>query len=61
MCMTKMGRPPLPTEERKAHMLRIRMTDDDREQINQAAETEGESASEWARQILLKAAKRTLK
>ena len=38
-----------------------RVTDDDRKQINQAADTEGESASEWARQILLKAAKRTLK
>ena len=61
MCMATMGRPPLPDEQRKVHTFRIRMTDEDREQINRAAESQGEAASEWARQILLKAAKRALK
>lgn len=40
-------------------MFRIRMEDEDRECINQAASNEGETASEWARQVLLKAAKRS--
>jgi hypothetical protein len=58
--MTKMGRPPLPEQERKAHMFRIRMTQAEREEINRAASADGENSSEWARKVLLKSAKRKL-
>ncbi len=54
-----MGRPPLPDDARKGHMFRIRMTQDERDEIDRAAEAHGESASEWARNLLLKASRRT--
>ncbi len=54
-----MGRPPLPDDERKAHMFRIRMTQAERDEIDAAAGTQGEpSSSEWARSVLLKSARR---
>ena len=54
----QMGRPPLPEDERKGHMFRIRMTQAERDEIDRAAEAQGESASEWARVLLLKSARR---
>lgn len=54
----KMGRPHLPDDERKGHMFRIRMTQAERDEIDRAAESQGESASEWARVLLLKSARR---
>jgi uncharacterized protein (DUF1778 family) len=54
----QMGRPPLPAKERKAHMFRIRMTQAERDEIDRAAEAQGETASEWARVLLLKSARR---
>ena len=53
-----MGRPPMPDDERKAHMFRIRMTQAERDEIDRAADAQGESASEWARVLLLKSARR---
>lgn len=53
-----MGRPPLPDDARKGHMFRIRMTQGERDDIDRAAEAQGESASEWARKLLLRASKR---
>ena len=49
------GRPPKPDEERKSYMLRIRMTEDQKDELREAA---GQNISDWARAILLRAAKR---
>lgn len=43
------------------HMFRIRMRREERDEIDRAAEAEGESASEWARAVLLRAARRKRK
>lgn len=56
MFMSKTGRPPLPDDERKECTFRIRMTEDDRAQIDKAANANEVAASEWARKVLLKAA-----
>ena len=52
------GRPPKPPDERKDSELRIRLTADEREALDEAA---GGKTSTWARGILLKAAKRQQK
>ena len=49
------GRPPKPPEERKTAELRIRLTGAQREQLDAAADGD---TSTWARELLLKAAKR---
>lgn len=51
----KMGRPPLPPGERMDVILRIRLTPDERAELGRAA---GGDVSSWARQLLLRAAKR---
>lgn len=50
-----MGRPPKPPEERKAAELRIRLTEGQRATLDAAA---GQDTSTWAREVLLRAAKR---
>jgi hypothetical protein len=52
------GRPPKPPEERKAAELRIRLTDGQRAELDAAA---GQDTSTWARDVLLRAAKRSRK
>lgn len=52
---SKMGRPPKPPGERKDAELRIRLTPDERAELDRAA---GEDTSTWARDVLLRAAKR---
>ena len=49
------GRPPKPPEERKAAELRIRLTEGQRAELDAAA---GQDTSTWAREVLLRAAKR---
>ena len=49
------GRPPKPDEERRSAELRIRLTEDERESLDDAA---GGKTSTWARDVLLKAAAR---
>lgn len=49
------GRPPKPPEERKAAELRIRLTEAQRAELDAAA---GQDTSTWARDVLLRAAKR---
>lgn len=49
------GRPPKPPEERQNARLEIRMTDDELALIEKAA---GGKTSTWARQTLVRAAKR---
>ena len=53
--MTDRGRPKGPEELRRKNVLRIRLTDDERKQLDAAA---GDSTSTWARDVLLRAAKR---
>lgn len=49
------GRPFKPDEDRRTAELRIRLTDDERELLDAAADGK---TSTWARNILLRAAKR---
>ena len=52
-----MGRKRLPDEDRRDKPLRIRLTDDERDAIDTAAELAGHKGSSgWARETLLKAA-----
>ena len=54
-----MGRKLLPDEVRKEKPFRIRMAEPDRQFVDEAAELAGyASSSQWAREILMKAAKR---
>jgi uncharacterized protein (DUF1778 family) len=50
-----MGRKRLSDDERREKPLRIRLTPEERQSIDRAA---GDNASAWARNVLLKAAKR---
>ena len=56
-CMDKSerGRPPKADDERKSAELRIRMTQEERELLDTAA---GGKTSTWARDVLVRAAKR---
>lgn len=57
--LTRMGRKPLPDEERRDKPLRIRLTDAEREKIDAAAEQAGYSGSSgWARDLLVEAAEK---
>jgi len=56
--VTRMGRPPLPDEERREKPLRIRMSDSERDLVKRAAQELEQSESQWARKILAMAAKR---
>ena len=59
--LTRMGRKPLSDEDRRDKPFRIRMTDEERERVDSAAESAGESnSSRWARQVLVDAAEREL-
>jgi uncharacterized protein (DUF1778 family) len=53
-----MGRKKLPADERKGKVFRFRATDEERELIEAAASAAGKTSSEWAREILVKTAKK---
>lgn len=53
-----MARPTKDEADRKTHVFRIRMTKEDRDTIEAAANLEGRGTSQWARQVLLRSAKR---
>jgi hypothetical protein len=55
---TNKGRPPKRPEDRKTAAMLIPMTDAEKQQIQAAAEGDGEKPVTWAREILLRAAKR---
>ena len=55
MDKTERGRPPKADDERKSAELRIRMTQEERELLDAAA---GGKTSTWARDVLIRAAKR---
>lgn len=50
-CMA--GRPPKPPDERRANVLRILLTDAERDALNKLATSKGLDTSTWARTILL--------
>ncbi|MEM8782211.1 MAG: hypothetical protein AAGE65_05070 [Planctomycetota bacterium] len=52
------GRPNKPESERRTHRFQIRLSEAERELIEAAAEAKDQTASDWARTLLLKAAKR---
>lgn len=56
----KRGRPPLADDERKGHMFRIRMTQEERDLMDKAAKRDGKDTSAWAREILNAKAKKSL-
>lgn len=58
MTKNERGRPPKADDERKDAELRIRMTREERERMDQAADGK---TSTWARDVLVRAAKRKLK
>jgi hypothetical protein len=59
--LTRMGRKPLADDDRRDKPFRIRMTDEERERVDSAAESAGENnSSRWARRVLLEAAEREL-
>jgi hypothetical protein len=53
-----MGRKKLPDDERRAKPLRIRLTDDERAELERASQGK---TSTWARDVLLRAARRRVK
>jgi hypothetical protein len=52
------GRPPKPPEERKTANMKIPLADDEKELIEKAARASDAKPVTWAREILLRAAKR---
>jgi hypothetical protein len=56
----KVGRPALPADRAKASTFSVRFTEDERAQIEAAADKAGaSSAPDWARRVLLDAAMKT--
>ena len=51
-----MGRKPLG-EVSKSHMMRVRMSESERAEIDAAASASGQTTSAWARDLLLTAAR----
>lgn len=49
------GRPSLPTRERKATIFSVRLSTEEREQLERAAQSAGLKAAAWARLALLSA------
>lgn len=56
--MGEMGRPKKPVDEYKSEMLRIRLTEEERRLLDLAANGK---TSTWARDVLVRAAKRLVK
>jgi hypothetical protein len=61
MGKTAMGRPPKEPTERLAEIIQFRMTTEERQECERAAERAGTKFSAWIRERLLKAAKRESK
>jgi len=53
------GRPRFPKGEAKAAIVNIRLTLDEKRELDETVQRLGLSLSEWARQILIEAAQRT--
>jgi uncharacterized protein (DUF1778 family) len=57
----KRGAPIKPADERKGNALQIRLTDEERAACDEAAESTGQKLSAWARDTLVRAARRKAK
>lgn len=55
MAETRRGRPPLPVEERKSAVLKVRMTDAERQLMESAASRAGVQLSVYVRRVVLAA------
>lgn len=55
---TKLGRPPIPEDERKTEMISIPLSPTQFALLGRAAEKRGRPVAAWARDVLLKAAQR---
>jgi hypothetical protein len=56
--MNKRGRPPKAPEDRKETSIRIPLTESEKEAIEQAAKAQDGKPITWAREVLMRAAKR---
>ena len=52
------GRPPKLPDERKTASMKIPLANDEKDQIEQAARARGAKPVTWARDVLLRAARR---
>ena len=52
------GRPPKPPDERKTASMKIPLADDEKDLIERAAQASDAKPVTWARDVLLRAAKR---
>ena len=59
--ITRMGRPPKPPDERKTASMKIPLAGDEKELIERAALADDAKPVTWARDLLLRAAKRRIK
>jgi hypothetical protein len=59
--MGKMGRPPKPAAERRTDEMKIPLSGAEKRQIQSAAEADDEKPVTWARNALLRAARRRIK
>lgn len=55
------GRPPKPPEERRTDAMKLPLNADEKALIEQAAQADGAKPVTWARDVLLRAAKRRTK
>lgn len=53
------GRPPLPPEDARSEAIRVRTTPAEADAIRAAAQAAGVSISDWARGLLVRAARRS--
>jgi hypothetical protein len=60
MKITRMGRPPKAPKDRRNNGLRIPLTDDERAIVEGAAESDGTKPITWARDAVLRAARRKI-
>ncbi len=56
--MPRLGRPALPQEEVRKALIGVRVRLDERDLVKRAAEAAGMTVSDWARQILVREARR---
>lgn len=52
----RIGRPPIAKKERKATLLSVRLSAEERRDVERAAKDAGVGLSEWARRVLVTAA-----
>jgi uncharacterized protein (DUF1778 family) len=56
--MAKMGRPPVPKRDYRGEFISVRLRADEKRAIIQAARKAGAQYTDWARSVLLSAARR---